>query len=163
MATNTNRPVGSTATAVGREPVAKGDPGTAVNIPVLVFIENAETLLAVWLFTNNSLCTESKAMNSAPAAAVKGEPLTVESAPFASIAKAETVPDPELLTKAKLMVCPDGIGEGEWFIMPQPMAKASIAAAHTTTQIDEKLLRERLLSGLAEQIIRTISGAGGDS
>jgi hypothetical protein len=126
------RPAGSAATAVGREPVAKGDPGTALSIPVLVFIENAETLLAVWLFTNNSLCTESKAMNSAPAAAPNGEPLTCVTAPFASIANAETVPEPELLTNAKLMVCPDGIGEGALFIMPQPIARTSIAAAHTT-------------------------------
>jgi hypothetical protein len=98
-------------------------------------------------------------MNSAPAPAVKGEPPTGDMAPFASIAKAETVPEPELLTKAKLMVCPDGVGEGELFIIPQLIAKNSTAAAHTKAQIDENL-REGLPSGRPEEIIRTISGAG---
>jgi hypothetical protein len=161
FATKTNRPAGSTATAVGREPVANGEPATGASIPVLVFAENSETLFADWLFTNNSLCTESKAMNSAPAPAGKGEPLTGDMAPFSSIAKAETVPEPELLTKAKLMVWPEGIGEGELFIIPQPTAKTNAVVAPIRTQTDDMFQRERLPSGIAGDIMKTISESAG--
>jgi hypothetical protein len=55
------------------------------------------------------------------------------------------------------------MGDGELFIMLQPIAKTNSTAAPTKTQIDEKLLREWLPSGLAEEIMRTLSGADGDS
>src|SRR6185312_11445034 len=59
-------------------------------------------------------------MNSAPPPAVKGEPGATDNAPLLLMAKAETVPEPELLTKAKAVVCPGA--PGELPIMPsQPL------------------------------------------
>ena len=144
LATKTNRPALSTATAVGRDPVVKGDPGTAVNIPLTVLTENADRLLAIWLLTRSSLCTGSKAMNSAPAPAANGEPAIVERAPLLLIIKAETVPEPELVTKAKLVLW--AVGVAVFFMEPQPdKPRARIT----------KRMMER---GVAGEIIRTISG-----
>jgi hypothetical protein len=107
--TKTNLPAGSTATPWGVVPVENGEPGTGVRTPVLVLIEKAERLPAFWLLTNRNLWTESSAMNSAPAPDAKGEPVTVERPPDALTAKADTLPEPELATKAKLTVGPAGI------------------------------------------------------
>lgn len=103
--------MGATATPVGREPVANGEPGTAVSMPKLVFTENTESELAFWLLTKRRLWTESKAMNSAPAPAGNGEPETGVKAPDVLILNTEIVPDPELDTNARLCV-------EAWFIMP---------------------------------------------
>src|SRR6185437_4208228 len=60
-------------------------------------------------------------MNSAPPPAVKGVPGVTDNAPLLLMAKAETVPEPELLTKAKAVVCPGAAGE--LLIMPlQPLS-----------------------------------------
>src|SRR6185312_5925908 len=60
-------------------------------------------------------------MNSAPPPAVKGEPDATDNPPLLLMAKAETVPEPELLTKAKAVVCPGAAGELP--IMPlQPLS-----------------------------------------
>jgi hypothetical protein len=52
-------------------------------------------------------------MNSAPAPEATGEPETGVSAPVVLTANEETFPEPELETKAKLMVCPDDIDDIE--------------------------------------------------
>src|SRR6185312_1896204 len=50
-------------------------------------------------------------MNSAPPPAVKGEPDVTDNPPLLLMAKAETVPEPELLTNAKAVVCRGAAGE----------------------------------------------------
>src|SRR5512146_1594653 len=98
--------MGSTATPSGVAPVAKGEPGTAIKVPVPVLTENTERVLAPALATKSSLWALSNARNSAPVPDVKGEPGTGKSLPDASTAKAETVPVPEFVTKANAWVCP---------------------------------------------------------
>jgi hypothetical protein len=88
---------------VGLEPVVKGEPGTAVSMPVLVFTEKTDNELAFWLLTKRKLWTESNAMNSAPAPAVNGEPEIGVRLPDVFIVNAETVPEPELETNARLV------------------------------------------------------------
>ena len=87
---------------MGREPVENGDPGTAVSMPELVLTENTDNELAPWLATKRRLWTESNAMNSAPAPAGNGEPETGVRPPEVLTVNAETVPEPELDTKARL-------------------------------------------------------------
>jgi hypothetical protein len=60
--------------------------------------------LALWSATNRNLCTLSKAINSAPAPAGKGDPAIVERLPEEFTANAEIVPEPELVINAKLVV-----------------------------------------------------------
>src|ERR1051326_4715281 len=125
FATKTNFPAGSMAIPVGRAPVANGEPGTALSWPVPVFTAKAETVFAFWLLTKRTLCTESNAMNSAPAPAGNGEPATSEREPELSMAKTETEPDPELVTKAKPAVV---VGGGFLLSMPHPFNSRTIAS-----------------------------------
>ena len=122
--TKTNLPAGSTATPWGVPPVENGEPGTGVKAPVLVLIEKAERLPAFWLLTNKNLWTESSAMNSAPAPAAKGEPGTAERPPAVLTASAETLPEPELATNAKLAVGPWGVIMEFIPMLPHPFMMA---------------------------------------
>src|SRR5207237_10704542 len=101
-------------------PGENGEPRTGVKAPVLVLIEKAERLPAFWLLTNKNLWTESSAMNSAPAPAAKGEPGTAERPPAVLTASAETLPEPELATKAKLAVGPAGVIGLSAMLPPHP-------------------------------------------
>lgn len=101
-------------------------------MPVAVLIEKAETVFALWLLTKSTLWTESKAMNSAPAPALNGEPESVESPPVVLMAKAETVAEPELLTKANAAVWPGA--EGGLPIMLQPTKPAKIRMSEAGTR-----------------------------
>jgi hypothetical protein len=67
-------------------------------------------------------------MNSAPAPAANGDPFTTESPPVLLTAKAETLADPELLTKAKLVVVPGAVG-GLPFMLQPVLRRISAAAA----------------------------------
>jgi hypothetical protein len=68
----------------------------------------------------------STAINSAPAPDGNGEPETGDRLPEELMAKADTEPEPELLTKAKLDVVPDDIIILE-FPIPQPFSKKKVA------------------------------------
>jgi hypothetical protein len=102
--------MGATATPVGLEPVVNGEPGTAVSMPEVVFTENTDSELALWLLTKRKLWTESKAINSAPAPAVNGDPETGVRLPDVLTVNTETVPEPELETNARLIA-------DDWFII----------------------------------------------
>jgi hypothetical protein len=67
---------------------------------------------------------ESSAMNSAPAPAAKGEPGTVERPPVVLTASAETLPELELATNAKLAVGPWGVIMEFIPMLPHPFMKA---------------------------------------
>ena len=61
-------------------------------------------------------------MNSAPAPAANGEPETEVRNPELLTANTETLPEPELLTNAKLVVGP-GMPGGVERVDPQPLRK----------------------------------------
>jgi hypothetical protein len=68
-------------------------------------------------------------MNSEPAAAGKGDPETGESVPALLTWNAETLPEPESLTYAKLVVVPSAAG-GLPLMQPLNNKKARDASAY---------------------------------
>lgn len=79
-------------------------------------------------------------MNSAPAPAGNGEPGTGENPPALLMANAETVPEPELLTKANAVVCPGDINMLP--IMPPHPAAMMIAQSRAAGIITNQICRE---------------------
>src|SRR5690348_3778411 len=72
-------------------------------------------------------------MNSAPPPAGKGDPGTTEKLPVLLMAKAETVPEPELLTNAKAVVCPGDISMLPIIpLQPEAIISAQSRAAERT-------------------------------
>jgi hypothetical protein len=71
------------------------------------------------------------AMNSAPAPDATGEE-TGERLPVELMANADTVPDPELLTNAKLAGIPGIMGAGEALLMLHPFSKRRVTTSATT-------------------------------
>jgi hypothetical protein len=101
-------------------------------------------------------------MNSAPPPDVNGEPVTGESVPLLPTRKAETVPDPELLTKAKLVLWAGG---GTALLMElQPdkpgtrMAKTRIAKTRfaKTRFAKTRFGKPSVERGITGEIIQTI-------
>jgi hypothetical protein len=70
------------------------------------------------------------AMNSAPAPDETGEE-TSERLPVGLMANADTVPDPELLTNAKLAGIPGVIVMGELLLVLHPVSKRRVATSAT--------------------------------
>src|SRR5690349_19433172 len=90
-------------------------------------------------------------MNSAPPPAGNGEPGTAEKAPVLLMAKAETVPEPELLTKAKAVVCPGDISMLP--IMPLQPAARIIAQSREAERKTIKICCERGKTRYAAEIM----------
>src|SRR6185437_2789303 len=79
-------------------------------------------------------------MNSAPAPAGNGEPGTAENPPVLLMANAETLPEPELLTKANAVVCPVDINMLP--IMPPHPAVMMIAHSRAAGMITKQICRQ---------------------
>jgi hypothetical protein len=125
-----------------------------------VLTEKADKLLEVALPTKRELWTGSKAINSAPAPAAKGEPDTEERLPEVLMANAEIVPDPEFATKAKLVVGFDAvIGTAAAFIpLPQPVSAVSPRiSAPSTSGIPFHLVATKALGSSRTNILEFIS------
>src|SRR5690349_18945170 len=90
-------------------------------------------------------------MNSAPPPAGNGEPGTAEKAPVLLMAKAETVAEPELLMKAKAIVCPGDISMLP-IIPPQPAAITN-AQSREAERKTTKMCCERGKTWCADEIM----------
>jgi len=98
-------------------------------MPVPVFTEKTDTVFAPWLVTKSSLWTASIAINSEPPPDGNGELETDDRLPEELTANADTVPEPELLTKAKLAGIPDDDIIPERPIVPHPLSRRRGASA----------------------------------
>ena len=78
----------------------------------------------------------SNAINSAPEPAAKGLPETGDIIPVLLTVNTDTVPEPELVTNAKLMAVPGDIMLV--FIMPHPFSSKN-ASANRPEKIDQNV------------------------
>jgi hypothetical protein len=104
-------------------------------------------------------------MNSAPLPAENGEPATSDNTPVLLMAKADTVPEPELLTKAKAVVCPEVMGQFPILLHPENMitlkiSNAERSASRTRRGRARELCAGEIIGGISTHAMKIISSSG---